>query len=92
MNYRDPEQLNSALSPTTHFAKRSDRTLIRQTSALRNSEWKAATVLAGSVIEALLLWALRLRTPTEIETARTLVKEKRGVDVSKREVERLAPA
>ena len=26
--------------------------------ALRNGEWKAATVLAGSVVEALLLWAL----------------------------------
>lgn len=26
--------------------------------AIHNSEWKAATVLAGSVIEALLLWAL----------------------------------
>jgi hypothetical protein len=28
-------------------------------SALRNSEWKAATVLAGSVIEALLFWELQ---------------------------------
>lgn len=28
-------------------------------SALRNREWKAATVLAGSVIEALLLWELQ---------------------------------
>ncbi|WP_146867750.1 hypothetical protein [Acetobacter indonesiensis] len=27
-------------------------------SALRNGEWKAATVLAGSVCEALLLWAI----------------------------------
>src|SRR5262249_48313275 len=27
--------------------------------ALANAEWKAATVLAGSVIEALLLWALQ---------------------------------
>jgi hypothetical protein len=26
--------------------------------AIQNGEWKAATVLAGSVIEALLLWAL----------------------------------
>jgi hypothetical protein len=29
--------------------------------ALSNGEWKAATVLAGSVIEALLLWALQQR-------------------------------
>jgi hypothetical protein len=28
-------------------------------SALRNGEWKAAAVLSGSVIEALLLWALQ---------------------------------
>jgi hypothetical protein len=28
------------------------------TSALHNGEWKAATVLAGSAIEALLLWAI----------------------------------
>jgi hypothetical protein len=27
-------------------------------SALRNGEWKAATVMAGSVIEALLLWSI----------------------------------
>ena len=30
--------------------------------ALTNGEWKAATVLAGSVIEALLLWALQRNT------------------------------
>jgi hypothetical protein len=30
--------------------------------ALSNGEWKAATVLAGSVIEALLLWALQQRS------------------------------
>jgi hypothetical protein len=28
-------------------------------SALHNSEWKAATVLAGAVVEALLLWAIQ---------------------------------
>ena len=30
--------------------------------ALSNGEWKAATVLAGSVVEALLLWALEQRS------------------------------
>jgi hypothetical protein len=34
-------------------------------SAVRNGEWKAATVLAGSVIEALLLWRLRQFTEQE---------------------------
>jgi hypothetical protein len=29
------------------------------TSALHNGEWKASTVLAGSVVEALLLWAVQ---------------------------------
>ncbi len=35
--------------------------------ALLNGEWKAATVLSGSVIEALLLWALSQRRVTEVE-------------------------
>jgi hypothetical protein len=33
-------------------------------SALRNGEWKAATILAGSLSEALLLWAINKSTPT----------------------------
>jgi hypothetical protein len=37
--------------------------------ALSNGEWKAATVLAGSAIEALLLWALQQRPPADIATA-----------------------
>ncbi|HYD50450.1 MAG TPA: hypothetical protein VEB21_18995 [Terriglobales bacterium] len=37
--------------------------------ALANAEWKAATVLAGSVIEALLLWAIQQKTPPEISAA-----------------------
>ena len=38
-------------------------------SALTNGEWKAATVLAGSVIEALLLWALQQSPPVDIQAA-----------------------
>ena len=34
--------------------------------ALSNSEWKATTVLAGSVVEALLLWALRRLPEAEV--------------------------
>jgi hypothetical protein len=37
--------------------------------ALSNGEWKAATVLSGSAIEALLLWALQQRAPTDITAA-----------------------
>jgi hypothetical protein len=35
--------------------------------ALSDSEWKGATVLAGAVIEALLLWSLQQRDPTEVK-------------------------
>jgi hypothetical protein len=37
--------------------------------ALSDGEWKAATVLAGSAAEALLLWALKQRPPAEITSA-----------------------
>ena len=37
--------------------------------ALANGEWKAATVLAGSAAEALLLWALKQRLPVDISSA-----------------------
>jgi hypothetical protein len=39
--------------------------------ALSNGEWKAATVLAGSAIEALLLWALQQKPPAAIASAIT---------------------
>jgi hypothetical protein len=45
--------------------------------ALSNGEWKAATVLAGSVIEALLLWALQQRHAADVmSAAATLVTSK----------------
>lgn len=37
--------------------------------ALSNGEWKAATVLAGSVIEAVLLWALNQHDQEEVRKA-----------------------
>ena len=37
--------------------------------ALSNGEWKAATVLAGSAIETLLLWAIQQRPAADIITA-----------------------
>lgn len=38
-------------------------------SALGNGEFKAASVMAGSVVEALLLWALKRKTQTQLDTA-----------------------
>ncbi len=46
------------------------------TRALENSEWKAATVLAGAAIEALLFWRLQQETDEIIEQARTTLKIK----------------
>ncbi len=44
--------------------------------ALSNGEWKAATILAGSVIEALLLWALKRHDQDERSRAvNTLVEQ-----------------
>lgn len=37
--------------------------------AIANAEWKAATVLAGAAIEALLLWRLSLQPPTGPDVA-----------------------
>ncbi|MGH7181467.1 MAG: hypothetical protein ACREJN_05765 [Nitrospiraceae bacterium] len=45
--------------------------------ALADSEWKGATVLAGSVVEALLLYTLKQRTQTEIQTAVTALHSTR---------------
>lgn len=38
-------------------------------SALIHEEWKAATVLAGSLVEALLLWAVQQKPDADIRTA-----------------------
>jgi hypothetical protein len=44
------------------------------TRALSTGEWKAATVLAGSAAEALLLWALKQRPPADITGAITAAR------------------
>ena len=57
--------------------------------ALLNGEWKAATVLSGSVIEALLLWALSQRQAAEVEAgvkqaiAKRVLTKKPGHDLEK---------
>lgn len=49
---------------------------------LSNGEWKAATVLAGSAVEALLLWALQQKPMAEITDAikRAKLKKQRKSD------------
>jgi hypothetical protein len=47
------------------------------TRALSNGEWKAATVLAGSAAEALLLWALKQRSSANITSAITALRASR---------------
>lgn len=42
--------------------------------ALANQEWKAATVLAGSTIEALLLWSLSTKSDSDIQVAITSLR------------------
>jgi hypothetical protein len=49
------------------------------TRALSNGEWKAATVLAGSAAEALLLWALKQRPPIETANAVTALRKSGGL-------------
>jgi hypothetical protein len=50
----------------TDFRESLRRDVSAANNALRDGEWKAATVLAGSVVEALLLWALQQKTKAEI--------------------------
>jgi hypothetical protein len=38
-------------------------------SAFANGEWKAATVISGSLVEALLLWSIQQKGATEVEHA-----------------------
>jgi hypothetical protein len=50
-------ELNFITDPALRENLRNDISAVER--ALSNSEWKAATVLAGSAIEALLLWELQ---------------------------------
>jgi hypothetical protein len=52
-------------------------------AALTNGEWKAATVLAGSVVEALLLWALEQKPQQEISVATAQLNRKFEANIQK---------
>jgi hypothetical protein len=58
------------------FEKELRLDISRVNQALSNTEWKATTVLAGSVMEALLLWALNQEPPANIRSATTSLKLK----------------
>lgn len=74
---RGTAELSFISGPELRDNLRLDLSAVRR--ALANDEVKAATVLAGSVLEALLLWALQRRLPAELDNARTaLSAAKRG--------------
>lgn len=60
-----------------HFRVALERDFSAANSALKNGEWKAATVLAGSVLEALLLWAVEKEDPVKVEGARQVAVQRR---------------
>ena len=76
-----PDEAPAASTSELKFITDSDlQTSLRNdigavTRALSNGEWKAATVLAGSAAEALLLWALKQRTPADIRGAIAAARE-----------------
>jgi hypothetical protein len=59
--------LNFITDPNLRANLRNDIGAVHR--SLANGEWKAATVLAGSAAEALLLWALERRPSTDITSA-----------------------
>jgi hypothetical protein len=69
---------DEAISEATDVLEFIDDAILRQNlrrdlssadGALNNGEWKAATVLAGSLVESLLLWAIGRRPKAEIGSA-----------------------
>jgi hypothetical protein len=48
--------------------------------ALANGEWKAATVISGSIIEALLLWAVNQHQPKIENAIQAALSEKKLLD------------
>ena len=75
---RCPDEVVAPATADLAFVTDGDlRTSIRldistATSAFRNREWKAATVLAGAALEALLLWRLQRNTELAVAKARDL--------------------
>jgi hypothetical protein len=66
-----PETTDLSFIPDLEFREGLRLDISTASQALANQEWKAATVLAGSVVEALLWWALQQETPTDLQQAIT---------------------
>jgi hypothetical protein len=75
-----PDEYPSPATSTLAFIGDDDlRTSLRldlyaTEQAVNNGEWKAATVLGGAVVEALLLWKLRTRLPSDVQNALEAMK------------------
>ena len=81
-----PDEFPSANTSELEFIEETDlRHSLRNdlsaiSRALTNNEWKAATVLAGSVLEALLLWTLNKDRPQAIATRHAKLKKLRSME------------
>jgi hypothetical protein len=53
-------------------------------SALLNEEWKPATVIAGSLLEALLLWAIKQKPASEVQAACSSAVSRKGLSKAPR--------
>jgi len=51
--------------------------------ALSQGEWKAATVLAGSVVEALLLWAIKKKPSSDVQAAAKTLRKAPSTDLDR---------
>jgi len=75
-----PDEYPSPATSTLAFIDDDDlRTSLRldlhaTEQAINNGEWKAATVLGGAVVEALLLWKLKRLLPSEVQSALEVMK------------------
>lgn len=84
-----PDEMPSPHTPELKFIKDSDvRESLRldvssATNAVTNREWKAATVLAGSVIEALLLWRFDQEPKKNISQAVTELEKNKKLPKGK---------
>ncbi|MFQ5692629.1 MAG: hypothetical protein ACE5IM_06255, partial [Nitrospinota bacterium] len=64
--YPPEETAESSFITNDELRKNLRNDLAVTQKALSNGEWKPATVLAGSIVEALLLWKLEQRSPSDI--------------------------
>lgn len=64
-----PSTVGLAFIPDQEFRENLRTDISAANQALSNGEWKAATVLAGSTVEALLLWILKQRPKVDIQDA-----------------------